>query len=132
MLGIAACALSAGALVPVRTIPSRSILTEADFRISDQPVPGAVTSLSDVVGQEARVTLYPGRPLRPGDFGPAALIERNQIVVLRFTRAPLSIETEGRALDRASIGSRVRVMNLASRTVVIGQVLETGIVEVGR
>jgi len=66
------------------------------------------------------------------DIGPAALVDRNEIVTLSFRKGPLVIETEGRALDRASAGAKVRVMNMTSRATVIGRVVAPGRVEVGR
>ena len=38
------------------------------------------------------------------------------------------IATEGRALDRAGVGERLRVMNLGSRNTVTGTVAEDGAV----
>jgi len=72
------------------------------------------------------VVLYAGRPIRPGDVGPPALIERNQIVTLHYRSGPLTIAAEARALGRAAAGEEVRVMNLASRSTVTGTVTETG------
>jgi flagella basal body P-ring formation protein FlgA len=79
----------------------------------------------------ARVVLYTGRPIRPGDVGPAAIIDRNQIVTLLFSRNGLKIATEARALGRAGVGDRVRVMNLASRSTITGTVDRHGRVLVG-
>ncbi|HAW49029.1 MAG TPA: flagella basal body P-ring formation protein FlgA, partial [Roseovarius sp.] len=83
-------------------------------------------TLADLIGQEARVALYEGRPVRPGDVGPPAVIERNQVVPLIYLRGGLEIMTEGRSLDRAGIGDHVRVMNLASRATVSGRVTASG------
>ncbi|MEO0386901.1 MAG: flagellar basal body P-ring formation chaperone FlgA [Pseudomonadota bacterium] len=127
-----AAPLDAQTVVANHPIPSRTVITELDVRLVGQNVPGAYTEIEEVVGLEARVTIYPGRPLRRGDLGPPALIERNQIVTLRYATGGLFIETDGRALDRAGVGDRLRVMNVSSRTTVTGRVLETGIVEVGR
>ena len=122
----------AGGLVPTRTIPSRSVLVPGDLIVDARATVETGLTIEDSVGMEAQVTLYPGRPVRPGDLGPAAVVERNQIVVLRFRRGSLAIETEGRSLDRAPPGTWIRVMNLSSRTVISGRVTAAGAVEVGR
>jgi flagella basal body P-ring formation protein FlgA len=70
------------------------------------------------VGLEARVALYAGRPVRPEDLGPAAVVERNALVPLVFQHGALLITAEGRALGRAGPGEVVAVMNLASRATV--------------
>jgi flagella basal body P-ring formation protein FlgA len=85
-------------------------------------VPGAVADPAEIVGLEARVALYPGRPIRPGDVGLPAVVERNQVVPLIFQRGTLLITAEGRALDRAGPGDVIRVMNVASRTTVSARV----------
>lgn len=113
-----------------RTIRAREVITEADVELRDGRVQGAIDEPALVVGLEARVALYPGRPVRPGDIGPPALIGRNELVPLVFTRGPVSIETEGRALGRGAAGERIRVMNLASRQTVTGTVRPNGSVEV--
>ena len=65
-----------------------------------------------------------------GAVGAPALVERNQIVELIFARNGLHIVTEGRALDRAGAGERVRVMNLSSRSTLFGTVTASGTVSV--
>ena len=121
---------AADVLVPSRTIRPREIIAEADLLVKSAEIPGTLTHPDEAIGQEARVALYPGRPVRAGDVGPPALIDRNQIVTLLFTRGLLHIFAEGRALDRAGAGDLVRVMNLSSRTTVTGVVRPDGAVEV--
>lgn len=105
-------------VVPVRTIPPQSVIVAGDLGLSDAEVPGAVSEPSQAIGLEARVALYPGRPIRPQDLGPPAVVERNAIVPLVFRRGNLLITAEGRALDRAGPGEVIRVMNIESRTTV--------------
>ena len=95
-------------------------------------VPGGAVAIEDVIGLETRVALYPGQPIKLGDVGPAAVVVRNDAVTMVYAAGGLTIITEGRALDRAAIGERVRVMNLDSRTIVMGRVREDSSVEVGR
>jgi flagella basal body P-ring formation protein FlgA len=130
---VAFAALSARAETPVaaRTLRAHSVIGPGDLAISAADVPGALKDPALIVGLETRVALYAGRPIMPGDVGPPALVERNQIVRLAYDAGGLSIVTEGRALDRAGAGDPLRVMNLASRTTVTGFVLADGTVAVG-
>jgi flagella basal body P-ring formation protein FlgA len=128
---LAAGAVLAQSVQPVRAIRSHTLLTAEDLELADAAVPGAVTSIEAAVGQEAKVALYPGRPILQGQLGAPALVERNQVVRMSYMRGPLRIVTEGRALDRAAVGEPVRVMNLASRQTVSGTVAEDGSIEVG-
>jgi len=75
---------------------------------------------------EARVALYAGRPIRQGDVGPPAVVDRNQIIPLVYMRSGVMISTEGRALDRAGPGDLIRVMNLSSRSTVTARVGSDG------
>ena len=52
------------------------------------------------------MAIYAGRPVRPGDLGPPALVERNQLVPLVYQPGGLAISTEGRALGRGGGGRR--------------------------
>lgn len=119
-------AAHAGTLVAARNIAARSVLDRGDVTMTETQTPGALSAPEDVIGKEARVTLYAGRPLRPGDVGPPAVIERNQTVTLRYRRGALAITAEARALGRAGVGETVRAMNLSSRSTISGRVLEDG------
>jgi len=110
----------AQSVAPDHTIRSRTIITSADIVVLAATVPGTFATPETVIGKEARVILYPGRPIRRTDVGPPTVIERNQIVALIYTNGTLSISTDGRALSRGGIGDRVRVMNLASKTTITG------------
>lgn len=121
---------AAEALVPTRTIRALSIIAPEDLARSDTASAG-LTDPAEVVGQEARVTLYAGRPIRPGDIGPPAVVERNGLVELVYATGGLSIRAEGRALARGGAGDRIRVMNLASRSIVTARLAEDGRAHVG-
>lgn len=120
----------AESLVPLRTIPARAVIGPDDVGLADATVPGALDDPALVVGLEARVALYPGRPIRAGDVGPPAVVERNQVVPLMFQAGGVTITAEGRALDRGGVGEVIRVMNLASRTTVSARIGADGVAHV--
>ena len=122
----------AESVMPVRPIRAHSVVTFDDLAVVQSNFPGAIGRVEDVVGLETRKALYPGRPIFVGDVGPVALVERNDILTMRYKAGPLTITAEGRALDRASLGERVRVMNLDSRTIVVGVIRADKVVEVGQ
>jgi flagella basal body P-ring formation protein FlgA len=133
-----ACALAlmappvfAETLVANRTIRAETILAPSDLVVIQREIPGMLRSKEEAIGMETRVALYSGRPIHPEDIGPPAIIDRNQIVTLRYQRGGLVIATDARALSRAGVGDVVRVMNLASRSTVSGVVLNDGTVRVG-
>ncbi|WP_434289800.1 flagellar basal body P-ring formation chaperone FlgA [Celeribacter sp. SCSIO 80788] len=121
----------ADTVVAARTIRAQTILAPSDLTMVAGDVPGSIGSIDEAVGLESRVMLYTGRPISASDIGPAAIVDRNQIVVLRYSHGGLSISADGRALDRAGIGDVVRVMNLSSKTTVSGVVAPDGSIHVG-
>jgi flagella basal body P-ring formation protein FlgA len=127
LLMLTALPARADVLVAVRTIPAHSVIGPVDIQVSDLVVPGAMTDPDAVIGMEARVALYPGRPILPGDLALPATVERNAIVPLVYAAGNLHISTEGRALDRAGPGDVIRVMNLDSRTTVTARIGADGV-----
>jgi len=130
-------AMSAGAVLaqsvtPVRAIRSQTMIEAEDLALGEESVPGTATSIEEVIGMEAKVALYPGRPILFSNLREPALVERNAVVRMSYVNGPLRIVTDGRALDRAAAGEMVRVMNLASKQTVTGVVAADGSIEVGQ
>ena len=128
---LAAGPVCADSLVATRPIRAASTITAQDVTLVEAEIAGALTDVAAAVGQEARVAIYPGRPVRAADLGPPAVIERNQIVPLAYRTGSLTILTEGRALARGGVGDVIKVMNLASRTTVSGLIGPDGLIDVG-
>ena len=120
----------ADVVVPTRTIRAATIISEVDLALKPGQVANTFERFQDVVGQEARTTLYAGRPIRIDDIGPPALVDRNQIVSIRFQSGGLLIMTEGRSLQRGGVGDRIRIMNLNSRATLFGHIQSDGTVRV--
>jgi flagellar basal body P-ring formation protein FlgA len=130
LLGFALPAL-AESVIATRVIRAKTVLSVTDLAQVAAEIPGALKELTEAIGMEARVTLYPGRAVHATDIGPPAIVERNQIVSLHYRKARLLIVTEGRAMERGGEGDVVRVMNLASRNAVFGRIAADGSVHVG-
>jgi len=132
-VGLTSCwgAAFAQAVVPTQAIRSQTLITALDVSIIPGDYPGAIKDVGAVIGREARVSLYPGRPITFGDIGAPAVLVRNQIVTMIYDIGGLRITADGRALDRAGPGELVRIMNIDSRATVTGLVRPDGSVEVG-
>lgn len=113
-------------VVPTQTLRPGHVVSATDVVVSDTSSLGAYQSVSQVLGLEVQQVLYKGRPLRVGDVGAPALVNRNEIVTLIYETGTLSIATEGRALGRGSQGDRLRVLNLSSKNTVVGRVNPAG------
>jgi flagella basal body P-ring formation protein FlgA len=121
-LCILACPAAAETVVAARTIPPHTTIMLEDIMINSRSIPGGITDPTEIIGMEARVALYAGRPIRPGDLGFPAVVERNQIIPLLYQQNGVVITTEGRALDRAGPGDVIRVMNVSSRSTVTARI----------
>lgn len=125
-LTLVASEAAADIVIATRTIRPQQIITMQDVRLDPQKLAGAHETLDVVVGREAKVAIYPGRAVMRGHVGAPALVARNQIVEVIYSSGGLRIVAEGRALGRAAVGERIRVMNLSSRSVLFGTVAENG------
>ncbi len=118
-------------LVAAHTMRSHSIIMPSDVTLKNGDLIGALAAPDAAIGLETRVVLYAGRPIRPQDLGPPAIVDRNQIVMLVYRRGGLRISTEGRSLGRGGAGDFIRVMNLKSRATIAGRIDMDGTVIVG-
>ncbi len=125
-------AASADIVVAAHTIRAQAVIRPGDLVLKPGEMPGVADRPDLLIGLEARVALYAGRPIRFSDVGPPAVIERNQLVPLVFMQGGLRISAEGRSLERAGAGEVVRVMNMSSRATVSGRVLPDGRVMVSQ
>jgi flagella basal body P-ring formation protein FlgA len=123
---LAGNASQAETVVAARTIPAQSVIQSTDLAIIEQTVPGAIADPMDAIGKEARIALYAGRPVRAGDIAAPAIVDRNEIIQLIYQGGALTISTEGRALERASAGEFIRVINITSRNTVTARISEDG------
>jgi len=125
-------AATAETVVATRTIPALTVIAADDVTIKGEPTAEAISAAQDIIGMEARVALFAGRPIRPGDVGQPAVVERNQVIPLMFERNGLVISTDGRALGRAGPGDTIRVMNIGSRMTISATIGRDGAAYVQR
>lgn len=125
-----ATAVGAQAVAVNRPLRAGELIGAQDLGFLDIEVPDGFLDPRDLVGLEARVNIYPGRPIRAREVGMPTVVQRNAVVPLIFQRGGLTITLEGRALQQAGDGESVRVMNLSSRSTVTGIATASGAVVV--
>ena len=131
VLLLLAAPVQAEVVLAARTLRAGTQITAADIVVSPDAAPlGAASQPDQAIGQEARVTLYAGRPIPLSGLAPPALVERNQLVTLIFRRGGLDIRADGRALGRGAAGDEIRIMNLGSRSTIFGTVAGPALVTV--
>ena len=91
LLALLAAPAAADTVIAAHTLRAQSVIGADDLSSITAAVPGALTDPAQAIGREARVALYAGRPIQPGDIGPPALVDRNQLVSLIFRSGGLNI-----------------------------------------
>lgn len=117
-------------ILAARNLRPSTILTPNDLKISAQETSGGFSDPAQLIGLETRTAIYAGRPIYSNHVGPPAIVERNQIISLIYVVGSLSISADGRALGRGAVGERIRVMNLSSKSNLVGIIQSDGTVVV--
>lgn len=92
--------------------------------------PGAITDITEVIGQRVRRTLGVGAVLRDALVDKPPVVKRGDVVTLLIETRRLKITALGRVDQQGARGDTVRVVNLDSRRRVYGQVLDSRTVRV--
>ena len=112
--------------VPVRRIRPGEVIEPSDLttiRLSlDRAGAGFIASADALIGQSPRRQISAGRLVQVGSVGAPIVVQRNRPVTLVYEDGALMLAARGRALQEGGVGDTVRVMNIASSTVVTGTV----------
>jgi flagella basal body P-ring formation protein FlgA len=122
------------AVVATRRIALGEVVGAGDARLvrlrAERTRPGTAQRLDQVVGQQLRRPMAAEMPFVSADLSAPAMVEKNALVTLVLEAPGLALSAQGRALEAAPRGAVVPVMNLASRSVVEGEVVGPGRVRV--
>ncbi|RUT33127.1 flagellar basal body P-ring formation protein FlgA [Arsenicitalea aurantiaca] len=83
-----------------------------------------------LIGKQLQRQNRAGVMLRPSDVTEPQIVSRNEQVTVYFRNGPMTLSVKGQALNAASLGQPVAVLNLVSRKVVHGRALANGAVEI--
>ncbi|MCF8067764.1 MAG: flagellar basal body P-ring formation protein FlgA [Desulfobacterales bacterium] len=115
-------------------ISKNNILTEEDLVLKSINVTrvntNLVTRIEDAVGMKLRQKLTPGSYLRENILEEPPLVEKGDRVKLVAESGLLSIITIGIAKADGVKGDQIKVENISSGKIVVGRVLEPGVVSV--
>jgi flagella basal body P-ring formation protein FlgA len=93
---------------------------------------GIVVDVADLVGQAARRTLHPGRPIRSADLMPPIVVPKNKVVSMVYEVGALRLTARGRTLTDGGAGAVIKVLNIDSNRTVDALVIDDGTVAVVR
>jgi flagella basal body P-ring formation protein FlgA len=125
---------TAPAIVAARRLATGDVVKPDDVRLmqlrAERVRPGTAQRLEDVVGMQLRRPIGTDLPFMSADLMTPYVITKNEVVMMMVEGPGISLTTQGRALESASRGGRLSVMNLSSRTVVEAEVIGPGRVQV--
>ena len=118
------------AITPIKPIRAGERINRENLAISEPLSDETRIALSSIIGKAARRALYPGKAITLSDTAPLQVVDRNDIVQVEFTKGLLELSASGRALGAGGIGETIRVMNMDSRSIISGVIIEEGKVKV--
>jgi len=121
-------------LVLRHAVERNAMLTPADVTVETRRIAGLGAAFlenpAELGGRSLRRTLAAGTVLTVDMFAPDNVVHRGQEVTLLAAGAAIEVRAEGRALEDAPAGGRLKVENLSSQRVVEGVADSSGIVRV--
>lgn len=118
----------------VATRPAGTILGPEDIELRLVPLRQAETSgvitTDQLIGKALARQSRGGLMLKPTDVSEPKVIERNAMVTVVLNTGPMTLTVKGQALNNASTGQPVQVLNTASRKILHGVALPNGTVSV--
>lgn len=113
--------------------PAGTILTPGDIEMKMVPLKYAETTgivgLDQLVGKQLDRPARGGLMLRAGDVSEPLVVQRNQMVTVYLRSELMTLSVKGQALNSASIGQPVQVLNTVSKKILNGTALPNGGVE---
>jgi flagella basal body P-ring formation protein FlgA len=120
--------------MPSKSITKGTVIAESDLSLQDVSPNMANNAIAQdmlqLVGQEARRTLYKNKPILLRDIGSVTIIRRNDTVTMQFKNGAMLIQTVGRAMQDGGAGDSIKVMNEHSKKIVTGRINTNGEVDV--
>ncbi len=119
------------AVVAKRTIYPGQIIEEMDLKsvkLIRQPQISYrfVSNAQEIVGQQAKRTILPGRFIKIGSAQPAPLIKAGSLKRVQFSSGALAISLVCVALSDAAAGDTIRMRNPSSGKIFVARVRSDG------
>lgn len=128
ILGLAPIAATAD-VVAARTLRVGLSLKATDLRVTGDTAEDAKKAF---IGLETRRIVYTGMALSADTVGPPTVVQRNDVVEVRYAFGGLGLRTMARSLAAGGIGDRIDVLNLDTRIKISATVVGPSAVEVRR
>ena len=107
----------------------RGDIAWTDMRV-DQVSRNIVTDAERLMGMTPKRAIAPERPIRSADIRPPRLVVKGAIVTMILKTPHMVLTSKGRALENGALGETIRVRNTQSKTIIEGEVMPQGAVQV--
>jgi flagella basal body P-ring formation protein FlgA len=116
-----------------RNIKRGEVLKEEDFYFEDREFYANghspyITDKSDIIGKSAKCFIKKDTLITPSKLETSPLIEKGELVDVKFHYKNLVINTKGYALNSAKLGERVKVRTLYSSKFLEGEAIAKGVI----
>lgn len=88
----------------------------------------AIKNKTEIIGMVASKQIRAGSFVRASDIETLKIIKKDQLVTLILQKPGMSLKTQGKALDGASLNETISIMNIHSKRIVHGIVKGPGLV----
>ncbi len=121
-------------VVATRPILRNEILGEGDLEVERRllaSIPrGIFGNIRDVTGMRVKRKINRGSPLFESDLALPAVVKRGSMVTIVAEKGPLLVSTYGKAMEKGHVGKVIRVQNVASKKVIMAEVLDSKTVRI--
>lgn len=122
-------------VVPVRNIARGETIADSDLGYLSVPPArasaGAVTSMDQLGGKQARRFLHAGEPVRADDVRAPILVAKGSTVTMTFAAPGITLTATGKAMSEGGLGDTVTVLNPVSYRQIAATVTGVGTVSAG-
>jgi len=112
------------------SLPAGSILRPADVEMKLVPLKFAesagIAELDQLVGRQLQRQSRIGMMLKATDVTDPEVVRRNSLVTVYLHTGPMTLTVRGQALNNASVGQPVQVLNPASKKILHGVAMADG------
>ena len=117
-------------LVPTRRILAAEPIAAGDLRALRAPASSltgeVVHSPEQAVALASRRMLQPGQPILVADLSRAVVVVKGSAVLMSLDSPGITLSAQGIAAEPGGVGDRIRVVNPASKSVVLAEVTGPG------
>lgn len=97
---------------------------------SDQINRNVLTDADRLIGQEVRRGTTAGQPVRSSDIRSPIIVSKGSVVTMVLSTPKMQLTSKGKAMEDASMGEAVQIMNTQSKTVIEATVVGANTVQV--